>query len=303
MELTLFCVLTCLAAGLFGFQGVQAARYASEGQNRVVAIAALVLAVAGIASFALSLGHPAQLFGAFGNLASGITLLLYAAVLFVAACAVFAVLSFRTEDGSVPAWAGVMAIAAGVVLALGCAFGYLTLTEGFKVTRVDGGSAALICYFVTAAAAMGAFGTGALGGFKGDAGAVALARKGALAAVALSAAAVVAYLVWFSMDVNAAAQVTKTTFDIQAGSFLVGGAVNTTTAAEKLAVVLSGASAPLFWGGAVVCGLVVPAACGALALVRGGSLAPKALACVCAVALVLACVGAWSFVGCLGVIG
>ena len=102
--LALYTLVTCLGAGVLGFQGAACVRWRSERLNKASAIVAGALALAGIALFALRLGRPERLFGGFANLTSGVTLALYGVVFFVVVCVAMIVMSSRTEDGSVPRW-------------------------------------------------------------------------------------------------------------------------------------------------------------------------------------------------------
>lgn len=294
MQLTVFSMLVLIAAGAFLFQGVQAVQYRSEGMNRSIAIGAIVAAVIGVVEFALSVGHPAMVFGAFSNLTSGITLFLYAAALFVVAAVVFLAMSLRSEDASVPAWCGVLAIVASVALMLGSAFGYLTISSGFKLSAIDGGSASIIAYFATDALLFGALVVLLIAALRKDEQATGLTRKALLVVAALNVVFVVAYLMWYAADTQSAAQVARSSFDIQHNSFTYGGAVATltTSASDQLGTFLTGGSAPLFWVGVVVMGMVVPVAAGVAALLKSDR---KVVLAVCAVALVAAVVGGVCF--------
>lgn len=133
-----------------------------------------------------------------------------------------------------------------------------------------------------------------------------LGRGALLTCAVLAGTGLACYLAWLSMDTQAAREATKSALSMS--GFTVGGGVQQAAAGEKLAGLLTGAHAPLFWGGGVACGVVVPAACGALALVRGmrvgeggGARVPARgvlLACGC-VALVCALAGGYALRVCL----
>ena len=257
----LFTQATCLGAGLLGFQGVQALRYRSERLNRASAIIAGVLALAGIVLFALRLGRPERLFGGFANLTSGVTLALYAVVAFVVVCVVVLVMSGRAEDGSVPSWCGWASLVVAVLLVAGSTCGYLLSA------RPGGELFATMALLAGGALTMGCAAHLALACALGDADAQTLGRRCLLACGVLAGVATAAYLGWFSLDTQAQAAATKSAFSMS--TFMVGGSGGTVAAGERLMVLLSGTSAPLFWGGTVTCGVVVPVICGAAALVCG----------------------------------
>ncbi len=262
--LTAFALLSCLGAGVLFFQGVAAARYRSERLNVGASAVAIVCAVVAMVCFALRLGHWERLVGGFSNLTSPITLLLFAAVLFVVAAVVLLVAAARSEDGSVPRWCGVFAAVAAVLLAVCTA---LATHPYNKVTALTPDMWVLVLYYLAAAGTFGSFGTLVLGGLLHDDEAVGFGSKAALGCVAASAVLLGAYLGVFSMDHQAARTASQATYAME--TFTVGGTAGSVVgAAEKVSALLAGPGAALFWGGAVVCGLVVPAAAGAAALVR-----------------------------------
>ena len=295
--LAAFSLLMCLASGLMLFQGIQASLYRAERCNRAAAAISLAAAVAALGCFAARMGHVERVFGMFANVTSPTTHLLYAAVLFVVACLVYLVVSVRSEDGSVPRWCGVAAIVVSVAVMAFVAFGnynYLhlsTLTPDFW---------ALAAYYVLNALALGALGELALGAALGCDDAAGLARKAALPCVALSAVGMAVVRGVFALDSQAASAATTSMFSMAKYNVK---AADATAAVDTLAVVLSGASAPLFWGGAVAVGTVVPLVlCAALFLGKGERAGGRVLALGIA-ALVCLLLGAVCFRLCLGVIG
>lgn len=285
--LALFSLASCLGAGLLGFQGVQAARYRSERLNKTSAAIAGVLALAGIALFALRLGRPERLFSGFANLTSGITLSLYVVALFVVACVVMLVMSSRAEDGSVPAWCGWLAVAASVLLVAGTTCGWLLSA------KLTGELAATAALMLGSACVLGAAAHLTLAAAWGDADAVGLGRRALLPCAVLAAVGMACYLGWYAADTQAAGAATKSALSMS--TFTVGSVGATgVSAAERLSALLSGAGAPLFRGGAVACGVVVPLVCGACALVRRRVALPLA-----AVALLAAVAGAYALRACL----
>ena len=272
--LALYTLVTCLGAGLLGFQGVSAARYRSERLNKASAVIAGALALAGIALFALRLGRPERLFGGFANLTSGVSWALYATVIFVVACVVLLVLSARAEDGS----------------------------GGFLLSAKLGGKLALtFALYLGSALVLGASGYLTLACVRADADAMRLGGHALAACAVLAGVGLACYLAWFSMDTQAAQAATKSALSMS--GYAVGGGIAQAGAAECVAVLLSGAKAALFWGGAVACGVVVPAAAGVLAFARAGHKDAQPargvlLACGCA-ALVFALVGGYALRVCL----
>ncbi len=292
--LAAFSLLICLASGLMLFQGIQATLYRAERCNRAAAAVSLAAAVAALACFAARMGHVERVFGMFANVTSPTTHLLYAAVLFVVACLVYLVVSVRSEDGSVPRWCGVAAIVVSVAVMAFVAFGnynYLhlsTLTPDFW---------ALAAYYVLNALALGALGELVLGGVLGCDDATGFAAKAALPCVALSAVAMAVVLGVFSLDSQAASAATTSMFSMTKYNVKAASAV---AASDTLAVVLSGASAPLFWGGAVAVGAAVPLVVSVVLFLGKGGKRPVALGLA---ALACSIVGAVCFRLCLGAIG
>lgn len=301
--LVAFSLLSCLGAGMLFFQGLQAARYRGERANKPVAALAVVLAVAAVACFAARMGHWERIFGAFGNVTSGITLLLYAAVLCAVGALIVLVLSFRSEDGSVPAWSGVVAAVVAVVLMVCTAFG------NYYYLRLDNLTPdffALAFLYATSALALGSLAALVAAGAAGDADALGFARKAVLPCVLLHVVAVVVFLLFFQLDAAATAVASKSSYSMTSYNMnfaTSSGAAAAAEADDVVSLVLTGANAPLFWGGAVAAGLVVPALCGAFAFVRGKAAAGRTLAAVGAVGLVCALAGGAALRLVLGVLG
>lgn len=295
--LAAFSLLMCLASGLMLFQGIQASLYRAERCNRAAAAISLAAAVAALGCFAARMGHVERVFGMFANVTSPTTHLLYAAVLFVVVCLVYLVVSVRSEDGSVPRWCGVTGAAVSVAVMAFVAFGnynYLhlsTLTPDFW---------ALAAYYAANALALGALGELVLGAALGCDDAVGLARKAALPCVALSAVGMAVVLGVFALDSQAASAATTSMFSMAKYNVKAASAV---AASDMLAAVLSGASAPLFWGGAVAVGAVVPLVLSAVLFFGKGERAGARVLALGIAALVCLLVGGVCFRLCLGVIG
>ena len=292
--LAAFSLPMCLASGLMLFQGIQASLYRAERCNRAAAAISLAAAVAALGCFAARMGHVERVFGMFANVTSH---LLYAAVLFVVVCLVYLVVSVRSEDGSVPRWCGVAGAAVSAAVMAFVAFGnynYLhlsTLTPDFW---------ALAAYYAVNALALGALGELVLGAALGCDDAVGLARKAALPCVALSAVGMAVVLGVFALDSQAASAATTSMFSMAKYNVKAASAV---AASDMLAAVLSGASAPLFWGGAVAVGAVVPLVLSAVLFLGKGERAGGRVLALGSAALACTLVGAVCFRLCLGVIG
>lgn len=291
--LAAFVVLACLGAGALGLQGVQAARYSGERLNKPVAIVAAAASLAAIACFALRLGHWERLFGGFSNLTSSITLLLYATVLFVVAAIVMLVMAVRSEDGSVPRWCGVLSIAASVILAICTALGSRPYV---KATALTPDMYALALYCVGLAFVLGSLVLLVLGAAMADGASMGFARRLVLAAALVTAVALGVYLGVYAMDHQAAKVASQATYAMN--TFTVGAQKTAAVvgASQKVAALVTGAGAPLFWGLCVGCGVVVPAGAGVVTLARTqrGALFAAGL-----VGLAGALVGATWFLVCL----
>lgn len=263
--LAAFSLLMCLASGLMLFQGIQASLYRAERCNRAAAAISLAAAVAALGCFAARMGHVERVFGMFANVTSPTTHLLYAAVLFVVVCLVYLVVSVRSEDGSVPRWCGVLAVVAGVVLAVCCA---LATHPYNKVTALTPDMWVLVLYYLACAGTLGSFGSWALGAARGED--TAGHARLALGCVAANAVLLGIYLGVFSLDHQAARTASQAVYAM--ATFTVGGTSGSVVgAAERVGALLAGPGAALFWVGAVGVGLVVPATAGAVALARPGA--------------------------------
>lgn len=263
--LAAFVVLACLGSGAFLLQGVQAARYSGERLNKPVAIVAAVASLVAIVCFALRLGHWERLFGGFSNLTSGITLLLYATVLFVAAAIVMLVMAVRSEDGSVPRWCGVAAIVTSVILVVCTALGSRPYV---KATALTPDMYALALYYAGLAFLLGSLVLLVLGAAMADDASTGLARRLVLVAALVTVVALGVYLGVYSMDHQAAKVASQAAYSMN--TFTVGAqkAAAVVGAGQKVAELVAGAGAPVFWGLTVVGGIVVPAGAGVVARMR-----------------------------------
>ena len=170
-------------------------------------------------------------------------------------------MSLRTEDGSVPRWCGIAALVVSMLLVGLLAFAnynYLhlsTLTPDFF---------ALAGYYVANALALGSLGFAVLAAVLNDGEGIALGRRAALVCVLLNAVLVAVFLGVFSLDSQGAQTASRSMFSMSTYNVKATAAASV-AASDKLAVLLSGGSAGLFWGGAVVCGLGLPLVASAVA--------------------------------------
>lgn len=257
-------LLACLGAGTAGVQGVQMARYRGEGLNAVLGVLAAAAALAGAALFVGTLRSPAAFFTALRHASSGIAIYLYATLALVAACAVAVVLAKRSEDASVPRWAGVVLVVVAAALVFGAALGFLKSA----FVKVDGRFWAVFALFVGLALCLGSF-VQLVGGMLADGEDTRSFGRtmGFVGAVALAVGAAV-FAGWFlAGSGTGAAGAAKTAFSFDGYTANMGAAAGA-TAADQLAALAAGEAA-LFWAGALGCGLALPLACGIGALAGG----------------------------------
>ncbi|MDR1422424.1 MAG: hypothetical protein LBI64_06130 [Coriobacteriales bacterium] len=121
-SLIVFTLFACIASGVFAGQGLLALLGKSERlQKPALAVSLGALVVGGIVSFT-HLQHWERAFNGFGNLSSGITQeLIGIVVMFVLIVIYFVVL----RRGTVPKWAGILAIIGGLGFVLVVASSYM----------------------------------------------------------------------------------------------------------------------------------------------------------------------------------
>ncbi len=269
-----FTLLVALGAGLLGAQGALACRGRSQGLNLPVAVAAAACVVVGLVLYALMFSNPARFFGMFKHSSTGIALLLYATVIFVVVAVAYAVVSHRSEDGSVPVPLAAVAVVVALLLVAAFTLGYLQSA----ISKISSKYWVLLAYFLTCALSLGSFALLALGAARGDEDAVALGRKGALAGVVLACLALGGYLLWYVNSGEAQVLVQAAKNDMSS-TFVVGVAAAqtpTVSVTEALATTIAD-NALIFWGGTVACGLALPLVAGVALLKVEGVRAQTAL--------------------------
>ena len=283
-----FSLLSCLAAGALALQGAEACRYRGERSNRVIAGVVIVLAGAALACFAQRLGHWERLFGGFANPLSGISVLLWAFVLFVVVAGVALVLSLRSEDGSVPAWCGAACAVAGFALAACSAFGtyyYLRLTN----LTADFFAYAFLC--VASAVVLGCLAVLVVAGMSGARETQLTALRVLLVAVPLYTVALAVLLGVLAGDATAAAG--RSSYSMTTYNMNGTGTAATSTVAGPVIELVAGEGALWFWLVGVGCSIVAPLAAAVALHVRREVAAryPRFVALVGFVVLALACAG------------
>lgn len=245
-ELMIFTLFVCLAGGIFAMQGVLALLGKGAKLQLPALITSLVsLAIGGIGSF-LHLQHWERIFNGFGHLTSGITQELIAIVVFGIALVVYFVMLRRSESGTAPKWAGVMAIAISVVLIIVMSHSYNMAARPVWDTPL------LWLYYLANAAFFGALGTTALAGaVKEEAPVVTLLAKVALVAGIVQAVATAIYVAFFTMAAGAYTEVGNYFDPTHPTKAMADPASN-------LMGVVAGEQALLFWIGVVAVGIVVP---------------------------------------------
>lgn len=262
-------LLACLGAGVAGAQGVQMVRYRGEGQNTLLALAAAMAALVGVALFVLTLRSPAAFFTALRHGTTGIAIYLYATLALVIGCAVTIVMAKRSEDGSVARWAGAMLLVLAALLVFGAALGFLKSA----FVKVDGRFWALFAFFVGLAVCLGAFAQLLVGAVRNDEEARSFGRPASLAGAVVLVLGAAVFMGWFlAASGTGASDAARAAFSFSGYTANMGAAH--VTAADQLAELVAN-NAALFWGGAVACGLLIPLACGIGARVMGGGAGEK----------------------------
>lgn len=253
---SVFTLAGCLGAGLLLTSGIQTARGRSGRLERASAIIAGALALVSVAAFALGVGKPSHLLSGFANPGSGVSLMLYAAVLFVASCVATVVSARRSEEGVAPRWMGAVNVVVALILVAGIA-------SGFRLdARLGLGALSAFALMLGSTAVLGTSAELLLSAAGSDSDGMVQGRAMLLAGSVLAGLGVFAYLAWQVANAHSAGAAVKASLSMS--GYAVGAA---TGASADAASVLFTQMAGVFWGLAVVVGIVVPAACGIAALV------------------------------------
>ena len=278
VELMIFTIFMCLAAGTFAVQGLLSLLGRGDAVQMPALIVSLVALIAGgIAAF-MHLQHWDRIFGGFGHLTSGITQEFIAIAVFVVALVVYFVVLRRFD--TVPKWAGAMALVIGVVLVIIMALSYN------MPSRPAWNTPLLWLYYLCNAAFLGALTVACIEGIRGstseDAGG--LTSKASWITGIICTVVVIGYAIFLSTAAGSFASV---------GSFhdYTNPAREIIDVQSSLSGILSGDLALLFWLGVVVVGLAVPIV---LAFFAGKKKGTTLTACA-GIGLVCALIGAGCF--------
>lgn len=122
--LILFTTFVSWCAGTFATQGYLALKGTGQkAQMRCWIVSAILLVIGGVAVF-FHLQHWERIFNGFGHLTSGITQELIA-IIVLAVVAIVYLAMIRKNDGAVPKWAAILAIAMSVVLVVVMGHSYM----------------------------------------------------------------------------------------------------------------------------------------------------------------------------------
>ncbi|MDE8701723.1 dimethyl sulfoxide reductase anchor subunit [Adlercreutzia equolifaciens] len=276
--LVIFTLLLCLANGLMGFQGLMMVQ--RKGDNRfhliTLIVTAVVLVVGGLAVFT-HLQHWERIFNGFGQINSGITHELILIVVMVVALVVAFVMAWRgREDGVVPSKA--VGVAFIIIAVIG---GFVTAHSYDMYARPAWNNLFLYLYYYASELILGAAGVWVLTAVlkQGD---DVNALFGKLTLVMAVLYTVITVAAMFAISTIEPATIEGITF------YTYDPTHPAVDPAADLAAAWSGASAGLFWGGAVVVGGIVPIVVAAVAAFRAKLAANPALP---VVALVAALIG------------
>ena len=123
--LIIFTTFIAWSAGVFGMQGLLAARgTAFKAQMPTLITAFVIMVVGGIAVF-FHLEHWERIFNGFGHITSGITQELIGIIVMVVVMVVYFAQLRQRNDGTVAKWCGVLAVVIAVVLVVAMGHSYM----------------------------------------------------------------------------------------------------------------------------------------------------------------------------------
>lgn len=124
VPLILFIAFCAASAGIFASQAALALKGEAKEAQMPSLIASFAALVIGCVAVLFHLAQPLHIFNGFGNPTSGITQELIAIVVLVVVMLVYFVM-IRRNDGDVPKWCAICAIAMAIVLDFVCAHSYM----------------------------------------------------------------------------------------------------------------------------------------------------------------------------------
>ena len=242
--LILFTFFVCASSGVLFVQGIlTAAGKAKKLQIPSLITSLVLLAVGGIAVFT-HLQHWERIFNGFGHITSGITQELIGVVVMAIVLVLYFLMVRRSEDGQAPKWVGILAaiVAVGMVIVMAHSYN--------MPARPAWNGTMLILYYLINMGLLGALIVLVLAAaLKADDAYPLTAKLGVVFAI-LQLIIVIIFAV-ILQNTNFAAH--GYYFDPTIPDVAV---VDT---AAMMSSIMSGSQALSFWGGAVVCGAVLPA--------------------------------------------
>ena len=147
IALVLFIAFCAASAGIFATQAILALKEEEKEIQLPSLVASFIALVIGGVSVLFHLAQPLHIFNGFGNPTSGITQELVVIVVLVIVMLVYFIL-LRRNDGQIPAWCCIVAIAVSAVLDIVCAHSYMMPSRPawdsvLQVLTVIGGSCAV----------------------------------------------------------------------------------------------------------------------------------------------------------------
>lgn len=249
--LILFTFFLCFCGGTMAVQGLLTLLgKGKKTQMSSLVVSAIALVVGGIAVF-MHLEYAERIFNAFGSLLagngtaiSGITMELWLCVLFALVLALYFLFMRRSEEGVAPKWCAVLAIIVGLALPSVTGASYMMPSIPAWDTPM------LILYYLCNAVLLGGIVVMALAAVKKDSEAISVTAKVSLVGGIVSLIVVVAY----AAIIGSFGQFGSIEYYFDPThpdtAMVDSAAINTS--------ILTGSQAGLFWGLAVIVGLIVP---------------------------------------------
>lgn len=276
--LIFFTLFLCLACGMLAIQGYLLVTGKGTRKFHLVAVVteAMFLAFGGFSSF-LHLHHWERIFNGFGHLSSGITQELIGIVVTAVVLVIMFVVMRRPEAKGAsdarlaPLWVGVLALVVGVAMGFVCAHSY------DMSSRPAWSNVTLYLYYYASEFVLGAVGIWTVAAaLKQDETTGTLLARLTLVAGVVSAVAVIACGFYYT---------TITFANVGIAFHMTAPTAPAVNPEGALASPMSGDAMGLFWGGSVLLGSLIAAACGFTGLKKPAlSLPASVCALVCALA-------------------